>query len=154
MKLQIKLLVCVLGIISLALISYAAVSLAKKPVTLENLQAYKDVLPLKPEDVIAFTKTAEGKEGTFKFESYIVLDQPPKQKDAEKTKKELEKFKEKYAKKGTVPFKVMVDVELIQKKDNKKIQYTKDKSEIYVISETDKKALIKTKADNAKLCPT
>jgi hypothetical protein len=45
-------------------------------------------------------------------------------------------------------------MELVQKKDNKRVKYVNGKSEIYVISETDKKVLLKEKIDNAKLCPT
>ena len=149
-----KHLVCSAILLFSAGIVCAAVALAKQPVTLEKLQEYKTLLPWKPEAIAAFEKTAEIKDGTLKFDSFVVLDQPPKNKDAGKAAKELEKFKAKYEKKGTVPFKVMVDMDLIQKKDNKKVRYVKGKSEIYVISEKDKKILLKEKVDNAKLCPT
>jgi len=133
---------------------FSAIAPSKKPVTAEQLQDYKTPLPWKPEDIVAFPTTAESKDGTFKFSSFVVLDQPPKDKDADKTAKALEKFKAKYDKKGTVPFKVMASIELIQKKDNKKVRYLKGKSEIYVLSDADKKVSLKDKVDNAKLCPT
>ncbi|MCX6983982.1 MAG: hypothetical protein NT118_04405 [Lentisphaerae bacterium] len=154
MKKTIKYLVCSALLLSSAGIVCAAVALAKQPVTIEKLQECKSLLPWKPEDIVAFKKTADIKEGAITFESYIVLDQPPKDKDAEKTARELDKFKTRYAKKGAVPFKVMASIELTQKKDNKKVKYVKGKTEIYVINETDKKVLLKEKVDNAKLCPT
>lgn len=151
----IKYLVCFGILLSSAGVIYAAAgSLTKQSVTAEKLQEYKSLIPLKPEDIVAFPKTADIKEGSLKFDSSVAIDMPPKDKDADKTAKELEKFKAKYTKKGIVPFKIMVSMELAQKKDNKKIKFTKGKSEIYVINETDKKVLLKEKVDNAKLCPT
>jgi len=133
---------------------FSAIAPSKKPVTVEQLQDYKTLLPWKPEDIAAFQVNAESKDGTLKLDSHVVLDQPPKDKDAAKNAKELEKFKAKCARKGTVPFKVMVGIDLVQKKDNKKIKFLKGKSEIYVLNETDKKVSLKDKVDNAKLCPT
>jgi ribosomal protein L36 len=149
-----KYLLCSAILLSSAGIVFAATALTKQPVTLEKLEECKSLFPWKPEDIVAFNRTADIKEGSLKFDSYVVLDQPPKLKDAEKYAKELEKFKAKYTKKGKVPFKVMASFELIQKKDNKKVKFVKGKSEIYVINETDKKVLLKEKVDNAKLCPT
>lgn len=155
MKKLIKYLVCFAIMLSSAGIIYAAASsLTKQNVALEKLQGYKSLIPWKPEDVVAFPKTADIKEGSLKYESSVAVDIPPKDKDADKTARELEKFRVKYTKKGTVPFKIMASIELTQKKDNKKVKFTKGKSEIFVINETDKKVLLKEKVDNAKLCPT
>ncbi|MFA6290490.1 MAG: hypothetical protein WC637_01840 [Victivallales bacterium] len=131
-----------------------AIALTGKSVTAEQLQDYKTLLPWKPDEVAAFQTNAESKDGALIFKSYVVLDQPPKDKDAAKTAKELEKFKAKYAKKGTVPFKVMANIELVQKKDKKKVRLLKGKTEIYVLNEAGKKVSLKEKVDNAKLCPT
>jgi ribosomal protein L36 len=134
--------------------AFTVFAFTKQPVALEKLEECKSLFPWKPEEIAAFQKTADIKEGSLKFESHVVLDLPPKIKDADKYAKELEKFKTKYAKKGKVPFKVTASFELTQKKDNKKVKYVKGKSEIYVINETDKKVLLKEKIDNSKLCPT
>jgi cell division protein FtsN len=154
MKKMIKYLVCSAVLLSFAGIVYAASAFMKQPATLEKQQECKSLIPWKPEDVVAFEKAADIKEGALKFESFIVLDQPPKDRDASKTAKDLEKFKAKYAQKGKVPFKVTVSMDLTQKKDSKKVKYVNGKSEIYVINATDKKVLLKEKVDNAKLCPT
>jgi vancomycin resistance protein YoaR len=131
---------------------FSSIVLAKKPATIEQLQNCKTLIPWKPQDVIAFQKNGESKDGVLTFSSYVVLDQPPKEKDADKNAKELEKFKAKYVKKGTVPFKVFVDMELLQKKDNKKVKFLKAKTDIYVLNETTKKLVLKDKVDNLKLC--
>ncbi len=154
MKRFLKYSLCFVAVFVLAGLIFGDMMLTKKTVAVEQLQDYKSLLPWKPEDIAAFQKNAESKDGTLKFDSYAVVDTPPKQKDADKTAKELEKYKAKYEKKGTVPFKVMADIELIQKKDNKKVRYLKGKSDIYILSETDKKVTLKDKVDNAKLCPT
>jgi hypothetical protein len=154
MKKMLKYIMCSSVLLSSAGVICAAAYLTEQPVTLEKLQEYKNLLPWKPEDIVAFKKTANIKDGALKFESFIAVNQPPRDRDAVKTANELEKFKDKYAKKGTVPFKITVSMELVQKKDNKRVKYVNGKSEIYVISETDKKVLLKEKIDNAKLCPT
>ncbi|HCE42381.1 MAG TPA: hypothetical protein DET40_02390 [Lentisphaeria bacterium] len=153
MKRFFKYSLCLVALLFLMGALYSSIAPLKKTVAVDQLQNYK-TLPWKPEDIVAFQKNAESKDGTLKFDSYVVLDQPPKEKDAAKTAKELEKYKAKYAKKGTVPFKVMADIDLIQKKDNKKIRFLKGKSDIYVLNETDKKVTLKDRVDNAKLCPT
>ncbi len=146
--------ICLLILLLSAGVLFGSIAVMQKAVTVEQLQDYKTLLPWKPEDIVAFPKNAECKEGTLKFESYLVLDMPPKQKDADKTAKELDKFKAKCAKKGIVPFRVMVGIDLIQKKDSKTVKFLKGKTEIYVLSESDKKVSLKEKVDNAKLCPT
>lgn len=137
-----------------AAVLFGDISIEKKAVTAEQLQGYKTLLPWKPEDIVAFPKNAECKDGSLKFDSYVVLDTPPKEKDAKKAAKELEKFKAKYVKKGTAPFKVMVSMELIQKKDNKTVRYLKGKSDIYILNEKNKKLALNKKVDNDKLCPS
>jgi hypothetical protein len=135
------------------IIIHAAPSLSVQAVSLEQLQECKALLIWTPEDIIAFKKTADIKKGTLTFGSSIYLDQPPKNKDAAKAAKDLEKFNEKYAKKGAAPFNIMVDLELIQIKDKKKVKYSKDKTDIYIINYTDKKVTLKQKVPNGKFVP-